>query len=125
MNSTEAVAAGFLDALVARDFATLGDHLGAGVRLRALEPAQAVMRSGAEQVSEHWAERLGGWTRCSVMDRSVTAVGSRLQLSYRLGLESSGDHRVVAQTLLVDVDGDRVTAVDLLCSGFVMVRGDH
>jgi hypothetical protein len=110
----------FLAAVLDRDTAALGRCLSARVRLRALEPGGAVVRTGAEAVAARWDEWLGGWDRLTVLHRrSWPVAGSRVCLSYHVVVDTAADRREIAHQIVVDVVGDRIVAVDLLCTGFL------
>lgn len=109
----------FLDTLLNRDFAALGGHLDPRVRVRALQPAGAVGRSGVGPAVGLWDSWFDGWDRLTVLDRSTSVVASRLCLTYHLSVSTAADQREVAHQMVVDVAGGRITAVDLLCSGFL------
>lgn len=109
----------FLDAVLARDAGALGRCLSPQVRLRALEPAGAVVRTGARAVGARWREWLGGWDHVAVVDRRVwTVADSRVCMSYHLVVHCAADRREVAHQMVVDVVRDRIVVVDLLCTGF-------
>ena len=109
----------FLDAVLTRDAAALDRCLSPRVRLRTLEPAGAVVRTGPRAVAARWDEWLGRWDNVLVLDRrSWTVAGSRVCLSYHLLVDSPVEQLEVAHQIVVDVAGDRIVVVDLLCTGF-------
>jgi hypothetical protein len=116
----------FLDALLARDFHGLTLHLHPRVRFRALQPSGADVRMGARPVIERWESWFHDWDQFTVIVRSTAVVAHRLSLAYQLVVAKADDHREVAHRIFADVDHGRITAIDLLCSGFnpVLARRD-
>jgi hypothetical protein len=117
--STQDSADRFLEALLSRDFDAMRAHLHPRVRLRVLQPGGPIVRVGAGQVVARWAEWFGGWDGLRVVDYAASPVASRLRMAYHLDVTADADRREVAHQLLVDVAGERIAAIDLLCSGFI------
>ena len=108
----------FLDALLARDFHGLTLHLYPRVRFRALQPGGADVRMGARPVIERWESWFHDWDQFTVVVRSTAVVAHRLSLAYQVVVAKADDRREVAHRIFADVDHGRITAIDLLCSGF-------
>ena len=88
----------FVAALAERDYSRLARTLAPNVRMRALIPPGPIEISGPEETSAKFSSWFG---------------------YYRLRLRKPGDvWKLVEQHLLCALDGDRITALDLICSGF-------
>lgn len=110
----------FIEALARQDFAAMADCLDRSVRLRALLPPGPVELAGREAVAGWFRSLFGGPDGLEVADATMGEVGSRLYLRWRVSLRRpgpSGPLLLVEQHVFADV-GERIDAVDLLCSGF-------
>lgn len=110
----------FIEALARQDFAAMADCLDPSVRLRALLPRGPVEVNGCEEVAGWFGSLFGGPDGLEVADATVGEVGPRLYLRWRVSLRGpgpSGPLRLVEQHVFAD-GGERIGAVDLLCSGF-------
>ena len=99
----------------------MADCLDPAVRLRALLPRGPVELAGREEVAGWFRFLFGGPEGVELADATVGEVGPRLYLRWRLDLtapESSGPSHSVEQHVFAD-GGERIGALDLLCSGFV------
>jgi hypothetical protein len=106
-------------ALAERDFDRLAGALAPGVSMRALIPPGAVEVSGAEAAAAKFASWFGGTDRLELVRSARDEVGDRLHLSYRLRVQQPGEPwKVVEQHLFCALDDGRITAFDLVCSGF-------
>ena len=111
----------FIEALAGQDFAAMADCLDPSVRLRALLPDGPVEVNGCEEVAGWFRCLFGGPGDLELADATVGEVGPRLYLRWRISLRSpgpSGALHLAEQHVFAD-GGDRIGAVDLLCSGFV------
>jgi len=105
--------------LVARDWARLESMLAPDVRMRALIPSGPVELSGADAAAARFAAWLGDWTALQLVRSGSDEVGDRLHVFYRLRVQRPGDPwKVIEQHLFCTVDEGRITALDLVCSGF-------
>ena len=106
-------------ALAERDFDHLADALAPTVRMRALIPPGPVEVSGRDPAAARFASWFGGREALRLVDSSSDAVGDRFHVSYRLRVKDAGEPwRVVEQHLFCAIDGNWITAIDLVCSGF-------
>ena len=106
-------------ALAERDFDRLADALAPGVRMRALIPPGLVEASGGEAAAAKFASWFGETEGLELVRSASDEVSDRLHVSYRLRVQKPGDPwKVVEQHLFCALDNGRITALDLLCSGF-------
>ena len=106
-------------ALAERDFDRLAGALAPGVRMRALIPPGLVDVSGLEAAAAKFASWFGKTEELELVRSASDEVGDRLHVCYRLRLKEPGDPwKVVEQHLFCALDGGRITALDLVCSGF-------
>ena len=112
----------FLEGLAARDFRRLAESLDKGVRFRALLPPGPSEWTGADAVAGALQEWFGDAADFTLVDATVGEVGNRIHLAWRLRLRPApfgiGDGwHVIEQHAYADV-GEKIEALDLLCSGF-------
>lgn len=106
-------------ALAARDFRRLAATLTANVRMRALLPPGLVEISGAEGAAARFSSWFGDAETFELIHSGSEAIADRLHVSYRLRVTKPGDApKLVEQHLLCALDGDRISALDLVCTGF-------
>jgi hypothetical protein len=106
-------------ALVDRDFRELARLLTADVCMRALIPPGLVEVSGAEEAAAKFSSWFGEAEELELVRSGSDTVADRLHVFYQLRVKKRGDaSKIVEQHLLCAYDDDRVTALDLVCSGF-------
>jgi hypothetical protein len=117
-----ALAGAFLEGLAAQDFTRLGDALAAGARLRALLPPGLREWTGAEVIASQFACWFGDTDDFELVEATVGEVGGRLHLHWRLRLQAqrlgAGWFTVEQQAYADTGEGDRITRLDLLCTGY-------
>jgi hypothetical protein len=114
------VAGHFLDSLARRDFPELGSCLDTNVRFRALVPRGAIAANGTAQAIALFRRWFGEDHAFDVIDAAIGQVGPRLYLRWQVRTGSVGVHssfRLVEQHAFATT-GERIEALDLLCSGF-------
>jgi hypothetical protein len=112
-------ASGLPGALVTGDFHRLTTMLAADVHMRALIPPGPVELSGAAAAAAKFASWFGGSKRLELVRTGSDEVGDRLHVFYRLRVKRSDDPTsIVEQHLFCSLDEGRITALDLVCSGF-------
>jgi hypothetical protein len=116
------VGGSFLEGLTARDFEQLAATFDPAVRFRALLPGGAVEWHGREAATEILRSWFGAADRFDVVDATVGEVSGRLQLVWRIRLRPApgdiGDGwHLIEQHAFLDAP-ERITALDLVCSGF-------
>ncbi|MCU1463680.1 MAG: hypothetical protein JWO37_3755 [Acidimicrobiales bacterium] len=110
-----------LEALAARDFASMSDCFEPEATMRALLPPGLMECHGATQIVEHIRGWFGGAEEFEVLDGTVGEIGGRLHVAWRLRLHPTprGDDawHVIEQQAYLQA-AERIDAIDLLCSGF-------
>ncbi|HUF02311.1 MAG TPA: nuclear transport factor 2 family protein [Gaiellaceae bacterium] len=111
--------AALVAALAERDFGRLAGTLAPDVRMRALIPPGPVELSGAELAAASFASWFGESNGLELVHSGSDEVGDRLHVFYRLRVKRPGDPwKVIEQHLFCALDEGRITALDLVCSGF-------
>ena len=106
-------------ALAVRDFPRLAGTLTRDVRMRALIPPGLVEISGAEAAAAKFSSWFGDADEFELINAGSEPVADRLHVFYRLRVKKPGDvPKLVEQHLLCALEGDRINALDLVCSGF-------
>ena len=106
-------------ALAARAFPRLVDTLSPDVRMRALLPPGLVEISGAEAAVAKFSAWFGDAVEFDLIDSGSDAFSDRRHVFYRLRVRKPGNvPKLVEQHLLCAFAGDRIDALDLVCSGF-------
>jgi SnoaL-like protein len=106
-------------ALAGRDFTRLAGLLSADVRMRALIPPGLLELSGAEAVAAKFSSWFGDAEELELVRSGSDVVADRLHVFYRLRVTKPGTAgKIVEQHLLCTYDDDRLSAFDLVCSGF-------
>lgn len=125
----------FLDALTRRDFEALAACLAPDVRMRAVTPLRELDLHGQDEVSDRFRMWFGDAPEFGMVDASIGGVGSRAYLSWRIQTHGRGGTpvtEVVEQHVFLGcataategappVAQPRISAIDLLCSGFQTV----
>jgi hypothetical protein len=109
----------FVEALGRRDFLRLEALLDPHVRFRALVPPGLRTADDAAAAAAHPRGWFGDADRFDLVASTVGRIGPRLRLSYRIRLHEEGVWYAVEQQAYLDVGGDLIRSVDILCSGFV------
>jgi len=106
-------------ALAERDFARLAGILTPDVRMRALIPPGPVEVSGAEAAAAKFSTWFGNADTLELIRSGSDTVADRQHVFYRLRVKKPGDiPKLVEQHLLCAREGDRINAIDLVCTGF-------
>jgi TusA-related sulfurtransferase len=119
-------ATAFLNALTARDFAAARSVLADELPMRMLVPGGLMNEVGAEAA----ISRISSWfidaDPFQVEASSANEIEGRPAVTYRLRLHKPDGWYLIEQHLMLDVDADgRITAIDLLCSGFRSIAPDE
>jgi TusA-related sulfurtransferase len=120
------VATAFLKALTARDFAAARSVLADELPMRMLVPGGLMNDVGADAAIGRFSSWFGDADPFEVEASSATEVEGRAAVTYRLRLHKPDGWYLIEQHLMLDVDADgRITAIDLLCSGFRSIASDE
>lgn len=114
----QALAAAFGGALAARDFAALRVCFDDSVRLRGLIPDGLRERSGADDAVALFRDWFGACDPIRTVEMQSERVCDRLRIAYRFHLVEGGEWSDVEQQAFCSLDAGRITAIDVLCSGF-------
>ncbi len=118
-SSATDLGAALITALAERDFARLADTLTPHARMRALIPSGPVEVSGAEAAAAKFSAWFGDAEELELVRSGSETVADRLHVFYRLRVKKPGDvEKIVEQHLLCALEDDRITALDLVCTGF-------
>jgi hypothetical protein len=118
-SSASDLGTGLITALAQRDFPRLANTLTPEVRMRALIPPGPIEVSGAEAAAAKFASWFADAEELELIRSGSDTVADRLHIFYRLRVKRPGDLRkIVEQHLLCAFDDGRITALDLVCSGF-------
>jgi hypothetical protein len=110
-----------LEALAARDFDRVSDCFEPAATMRALLPRGLAVCEGAPQIVAILRGWFGGAEEFGVLEGTVGEVGGRTHVAWRFRLRPTprGDDswHVIEQQAYLRA-GERIDAMDLLCSGF-------
>jgi hypothetical protein len=106
-------------ALAERDFPRLAEILSPDVRMRALIPPGHIELSGADTAAAKFSSWFADAEEFELIRSGSDMVADRLHVFYRLRVRKPGDlGKIVEQHLLCALDEGRITALDLVCTGF-------
>ena len=118
-SSATDLGARLIAALEERDFGRLADTFAPDVRMRALIPPGPIELAGAEPAVARFAAWFGDSEVFELVRSGSDAIGDRLHVFYRLRVKRPGDAlKVIEQHLFGTLDRGRISALDLVCSGF-------
>ena len=110
-----------LEALAARDFAGMADCFEPTATMRALLPPGLAECQGPAHIVDNLRSWFGGAEEFEVVDGTVGEIGGRVHVAWRLRMRPTpwGDDawHVIEQQAYLQA-GERITNIDLLCSGF-------
>ncbi|MFZ1878907.1 MAG: nuclear transport factor 2 family protein [Gaiellaceae bacterium] len=110
-------------ALAVRDFPRLARVLTPDVRMRALLPPGPIEISGAEAAAAKFSSWFGNAEAFELIRSGSDTVADRQHVFYRLRVKKPGDvPKLVEQHLLCALEGDRISTLDLVCTGFRRVK---
>lgn len=117
--ASTAVAERFLQALGARDFEGIASCFTPNGRLRALVPEAIREDEGSAAVAQrfrYWADEL---TDFAISETAVEEFIDRLHVQYRMrGIDPEDGAVMCEQQAYLTLDGDAITAMSLVCSGW-------
>jgi hypothetical protein len=110
-----------LEALASRDFDRMADCFAPEATMRALLPGGLAEYGSAPAIVASVRGWFGGAEEFEVLDGTVGEVGGRMHLAWRLRMHPTpwgdDDWHVIEQQAYLQV-GERIEAIDLVCSGF-------
>lgn len=118
-SSATDLGATFVTALVDGDASRLAGTLAQDVQMRALIPPGTIDVFGAEAVAGKFLAWFASAEQLELIRSHSEPVADRLHVSYRLHVKRPADPwKIVEQHLLCAHNGVRITALDLVCTGF-------
>jgi len=113
------VGAAFLEVLTAREYTAARALLADDVRFRMLVPSGLMTESDADATMGRFRGWFGDADSFEVVASSSGEVEGRVAIIYRFRLHDADGWQAIEQHLMLDIGADtRITAIDLLCSGF-------
>ena len=110
----------FLDAVGARDFDGIAACFDDDARMRALVPSRLRDETGPDAIAERYRFWLGGADTVELVDREHDLMVGSERVRYRLRIvHPHNGEQVMEQEGYATVNGDRITALNLVCSGFL------
>ena len=119
------LAAGFVTSLARKDYDALGRLLVEDLRFRLLLPSGPTADSAASAAVARIASWFADADAIEVEDSATDEVGGRPALTYRLRVHRASGWNLIEQHLMLDVADGRISAIDLLCSGFRPIPDDN
>ncbi|HJQ05878.1 MAG TPA: hypothetical protein VJ872_10560 [Nocardioides sp.] len=104
----------FLEAFSAQRYADLADLMTPDARFRALLPPRT-LDGGPELLIGCYGQWFG--TGARVVSSGVEPAGEKVSVTYSVVVDD-GNPRQAEQHLYLSLAGDRISAIDLICSGF-------
>jgi ketosteroid isomerase-like protein len=118
-SSATELGATLIAALGDGDLDRLAGTLAPDVQMRALIPPGPVEVHGAEPAAARFASWFREAARLELVRFGNEEVSDRLHVFYRLRVQRSGDPwKIIEQHMFCALDDGRITALDLVCSGF-------
>ena len=114
------VAGLLLAALNGRDFDAMKSLLAEDIRFRALIPPGPFELDTADATAARFSTWFGGEDDFELVDASLGQIGARIYARWRIRMSPAGrpDRSRIAEQHVFATGTDRITALDLLCSGF-------
>ena len=118
MSDAQEVGAAFLEGLTTQNYAAARALLADDVRFRMLVPNDFMTETDADGTIRRFSAWYGDADVFEVEASSVGEVEGRIPVTYRFQLHHADGWQEIEQHLMLDVEDGRITAIDLLCSGF-------
>ncbi len=106
-------------------FDELGALLMPSIRLRALLPRGPEEREGAAAVVQRLRDWFDRGDPVHIESIVVDPIADRWLLAYRFEVGEGPSRRLIAQQCVCDVEDGRLSAIDLVCSGFRAEQADQ
>jgi TusA-related sulfurtransferase len=125
LDERRAAAKRLVEAIAARDYKGIFGAFAPDVRFRYLIPPGSGEVVGAAEVAARYFQWFGDADLIRVESVLVEPLADRISVRYRFQLHEQERSEVIEQQTYLDMDGElRITAMDLLCSGFRSIGGE-
>jgi TusA-related sulfurtransferase len=115
----------FVKSIAARDYKGIFGAFAPDARFRFLIPPGPGQLVGAAEVAAKYFTWFGDADPITVESVLVEPLAGRISVRYRFRLRKHGRWEVIEQQTYLDMDSElRITAIDLLCSGFRSIGGE-
>ncbi|HUR67819.1 MAG TPA: hypothetical protein VM370_01120 [Candidatus Thermoplasmatota archaeon] len=121
--SSHRVTLTFIDAVAARDLVALHRLLAPGAGMRAVTPLKVIEEAGADAIVARFDAWFGDQDHVELVNARTRGIGAREGVTYELRTSDVEGSYQVAQHAFIDIRGDRIHRIDLLCSGFQHAQG--
>jgi TusA-related sulfurtransferase len=114
----------FLLALAERDFEALAGTLATDATMRMLVPRGPLEDSGSQAIADRFERWFGSYATLELEASEVVPMAHRIRVVWRLRVTPPAESELraakeVEQVAFCDVEGSKIRAIDLLCSGFI------
>lgn len=110
----------FLQAIGERRFDDLDTMLAPDPALRWITPGGVGEKTGTTEVVDKYRTWFGWLTQVDVLSTHSETLGNRFLFAYQFRVQKpDGDWRTVRQQGVLDAGDAGITAIDLVCTGFV------
>lgn len=110
----------FLQAVGERRFDEVRTMLAPESGIRWITPGGAGEQTGIDEVTDRFRTWFGWLTQIDVESTASEAVDNRFLFAYRFRVQKpDGDWRTVRQQGVLDAGDSGITAIDLVCTGFL------
>jgi len=110
----------FLQAIGERRFDDVKATLAPESALRWITPGGVGSQTGTDEVADKFRAWFGWLTQVDVSSTHSEAFGNRFLFAYQFRVQKpDGDWRTARQQGVLDADDAGITAIDLVCTGFV------
>jgi TusA-related sulfurtransferase len=114
-----------VEAIAAREYKGIFGAFAPDARFRFLIPPGPGQLVGAAEVAAKYFSWFGDADPITVESVLVESLADRISVRYRFRLCKHGRWEVIEQQTYLDMDSElRITAIDLLCSGFRPIGGE-
>jgi TusA-related sulfurtransferase len=125
LDDRRAAAKRMVEAIAARDYKGIFGAFAPDARFRYLIPPGPGEVVGAAEVAAKYFQWFGDADVIRVESVLVQPLADRISVRYRFRLHDQERWEVIEQQTYLDMDGElRITAMDLLCSGFRPIGGE-
>jgi TusA-related sulfurtransferase len=113
-----------IGAIAERDFGALAATFAPDATMRMLVPRGALEDQGSEAIAARFERWFGSYAELELESSEVTTIAHRVRAVWRLRVTPPAEaemnaSKTIEQVVFMDVEGGRIRALDLLCSGFI------